>query len=265
MALPVDDFSLDGVTTDTTGIKGAGKGIKRTWLKAFETAPAQMLCAYGLAKHATLSNEAVWDAVAQPLKSGALFMTEYADEDAERRGVAINRWLKSLYDYLQYQKTPAQKKKNEFIIKENVCAMFYDEIERLLPSVEYCLAPKRQGVSSGAASLRSSAAAVAEVVSTARDPAELERHAAILYKWLDPTKVSRIRMMLSYQGCGGLPYVASVHQLVTACFREYGNKHHQCTNGNVSEVDFQDAVMERHRIGDNGISGSSVARADDFS
>jgi len=261
----VDDFSFDGVSIETTGAKGAGKGTKRTWLKAFETAPAQMLCAYGLAKHATLSNEAVWDAVVQPLKSGALFMTEYADEDAERRGVAINRWLKSLYDYLQYQKTPVQKKKNEFILNENVIKMFYEEIERILPSVEYCLAKKRQGVSSGAASLRSSAVAVAEVVSTARDPALLEQHAAILYKWLDPTKVSRIRMMLSYQGCGGLPYVASVHQLVTACFREYGNKHHQSNNSNVSEADFQAAVRERHRIGDNGISANPAAGVDDFS
>ena len=60
--LAADDFSLDGVLgvlPEASCIKGPSKGIKHSWLKAFETAPAQMLSAYGLAKYATMSNEDV--------------------------------------------------------------------------------------------------------------------------------------------------------------------------------------------------------------
>ena len=88
-------------------------GQKRVWVKAFETPPNQMLNSYGLAKYVTMDDKVVWHAMTQPLKSGALYMTEYASETAERRGVACNRWLKSLLDYLQYQLTPAIKKKNK--------------------------------------------------------------------------------------------------------------------------------------------------------
>ena len=96
-----DDFALATVCPETNGSKGAAKGMKRPWLKAFETAPAQMLSAYGLAKFVKMSNEEVWGNVIQPLKSIGEYMTEYASKDAERRGVGINRWLKSLSDYLQ--------------------------------------------------------------------------------------------------------------------------------------------------------------------
>ena len=114
--------------------------------------------------------------------------------------------------------------------------MFYEEIDRIQTSFEYCLAPKKVVAAPGAASLRSSAAPRGEPVST-RDNAELDRHAIILYKWVDPAGVSRIRMMLNFQSCGGLPYVASVHHLVTQCFREYGNKKHQA-DGAVSVAEF---------------------------
>ena len=137
MALPADDFS-DMVSPPAPVIKGAGKGIKRSWLKAFETAPSQMLNTYGLARYSIMSDEEVWGNVTRPLKSGAVYMTEYASETAERRGIAINRWLKSLYDYLEYQRTAEQKKKNKFILKETVYDMFYAEIDKILPSVEYC-------------------------------------------------------------------------------------------------------------------------------
>jgi hypothetical protein len=258
-----DDFSLTTVLPEGPGSKGASKGMKRPWLKAFETAPGQMLNTYGLAKYSIMSNEEVWGNVTQPLKSGAEFMTEYASKEAERRGIGINRWLKSLYDYLEYQRTAEQKKKNKFILKETVYDMFYAEIDKILPSVEYCLAPKKVAVSSGAASLRSSAAPAQAPVS-AKSPVELDRHAEVLFKFVDPTEVSRIRMMLNFQGGGGLPYCASVHHLVTQCFRQYGNKKHQ-DDATVSVSEFQAAIKERHRIGDSGITipGASTA-VDDY-
>jgi len=71
------------------------RGEKRPWLKAFETAPVQMLNAYGEAKYARLGNPEVWKNMTKPLKSGAEYMTEFASKEVERRGIAANRWLHS--------------------------------------------------------------------------------------------------------------------------------------------------------------------------
>ena len=66
-------------------------------------------------------------------------------------------------------------------------------------------------------------------------------------------------MMLNYQGGGGLPYVASVHQFITQCFMVYGNTGHEEQNeGRVSVSEFQEAIRERHRIGDSGISTAAL-------
>ena len=132
----------------------------------------------------------------------------------------------------------------------------------VLPSVQYCLAPKKVAYSSGAASLRRFAVP-AEAPVSARDPQELERHAEVLYNFVDPPKVSRIRMMLNFQGGGGLPYCASVHHLVTQCFRQYGNKKHQ-DQAVVCLSEFQAAIIERHRIGDNGINVLFASNIDDY-
>ena len=78
-------------------------GKEREWLRVYETVPAQMLNAYGEAKHTKLSDAVVWEAMTRPLKSGAKYMTEYASADRERRGIAANRWLKALLDYCEYQ------------------------------------------------------------------------------------------------------------------------------------------------------------------
>ena len=80
-----------------------------------------------------------------------------------------------------------------------------------------------------------------------------------------PGGLSHIRMMLNYQGCGGLPYVTSVQHLVTQCFRTYGTKKHQ-DEPSVLLFEFQDAIKERHRIGDNGISAATsvTTSADDY-
>ena len=164
---------------------------------------------------------------------------------SEERIVALmNRWLKSLYDYLVYQRTVEQKRKNKFILNDNVYDMFHAEIDKILPSVEYCLAP-----------------AAAEV--SGRDPAELDRHAVVLHKLVDPTEVSRILMMLNFQGRGGSPYLAFVHQRVTQCFRQYGNMEDQ-DDPILCISEFQTAIKECLRVGDNGIEvAAAVTVADD--
>ena len=114
----------------------------RPWLRVFETLPPQMLNAYGVAQYSQLSDKEVWGHMVMPLVTGAMFMTEYASKDEERRGVAINRWLMSVLLWCQYQKQSEVMTQNKFILGSKYEEV-YAEIERVYPSLESCLAPKK--------------------------------------------------------------------------------------------------------------------------
>ena len=81
--------------------------------------------------------------MSEPLNTGAKHMTEYAAADVGRRGVAINRWLQPVLEYCPCQKTEAVRKQEQYIMQEKVHRELYEEIERLLPSLQYCLARRR--------------------------------------------------------------------------------------------------------------------------
>ena len=74
------------------------KGERRPFLRVYETAPAQMLNAYGVSKVVTMPDSAVWDALVEPLSTGARYGTELASETPERRGVGLNRACHALLE-----------------------------------------------------------------------------------------------------------------------------------------------------------------------
>ena len=141
-------------------------------------------------------------------------------------------------------------------MKPELFQELYDELTDIKPSLEYCLAPKKAFEKSGASSLRAGVAFEAAdgmAAGTAKEPAELDRHARKLYEWVTQSQ-SRIRMLMTWQSAGGLSYVASVHQRAVQCFMEYGNvKHEAAAAKSVSMEDFQRCIRVRHQIGDNGI------------
>ena len=101
----------------------------------------------------------------------------------------------------------------------------YAEIDTILPSLQYCLAPQKAKVSkAGSSSLRSGIRESSDQAQ--KETSQLDVHAKILYEWLDKSKVSRIRMLLTWQSAGGLSYVASVHHRAAQCFRYHGNTLH---------------------------------------
>ena len=100
-------------------------GSERKWLKVFETMPAQMLNAYGEAKYTRMRDEQVWEHLCKALKSGAVYMTELASDEAERRGIGLNRWLHAMVAYCEYQQQPNVRKQNEAIIQEAKCKELY--------------------------------------------------------------------------------------------------------------------------------------------
>ena len=98
-----DDFGPVGAspTQDAKGQKRMreDQGEERPWLKVFETLPAQLLSAYGETRYTKMSDQAVWEQMSKPLKSGAKYCSEFCSHEPERRGVAINRWLHAIMQY----------------------------------------------------------------------------------------------------------------------------------------------------------------------
>ena len=177
-------------------------------------------------------------------------MTELCSKETERRGIGVNRWLKADLDYCVYQLDENVKKQNKVLLDPDKFKELYAEIDRIKPSLEYCLAPKKQVEKTGAASLRSCGIQATEV---SKDPAELDKHAKILYEWLETSKVSRVRMMQNWQSAGGILFVAAVHHRAAQCFRYHGNSEHG--DGGTSEVslsEFQESIKCWHAIGCRG-------------
>ena len=88
------------------GIDGEkDKGAKRTYLRVYETLPPQMLNAYGPGKFQKLSDRAVWTSMTEPLKSGAMYMSELCSKERERQGVGINRALHAFKVYIGINRT----------------------------------------------------------------------------------------------------------------------------------------------------------------
>ena len=266
----MDDFgSLGGAVSvaekknKRDGVLDSG-GSKRKWLKVFETPPVQMLNAYGEAKYAKMSDPSVWEQLSKPLKTGAEYMTELCSTDPERRGVGINRFLHALISYCEHQLDGDIRKRNEVVLEPTKCKELYTEIDDLLPSLKYCLAPRKTPKKEGAASLRASAAAPVVSGSAASRP-ELDKHARIIHEWLAGSKPSRIRMLLHWQSAGGLSHVASVYHRTAQCFVKHGNKLHEGIPGEVVTLqEFQGGIRCRHELGDAGMDDSKAHDDQDY-
>ena len=265
-----DDFgALDKVPrplkrTSREGVLDSG-GSQRKWLKVFETVPVQLLNAYGEAKYTKLSDQSVWEQLSKPLKSGAEYMTELCSTDPERRGVGINRFLHALISYCEHQNDAEVRKRNGLVLEATKCKELYEEIDSILPSLKYCLAPRKTPMKEGAASLRASAAAPVVSGPSVSKP-ELEQHARIIHEWLQGARPSRIRMLLHWQSAGGLSHVASVYHRTAQCFVKHGNKMHEGIGGEVVTLqEFQDGIRCRHELGHAGMDDSQSKDDRDYS
>ena len=269
IAAMFDDFR-DGQSADGKGIGKESNGTKRartdppdarTWLRVYETLPAQLLNAYGIARHVSMSDEEVWGELVKPLKSGAVWMTEYAAKSAERRGVGINRFLMAVLNWLLQQRTDDYKRRNKYVLNPKIYEELYTEIEEIYPAMEYCLAPKMKAAKSGANVLRQSADV--REASTVKDKSHLDKYAKQIYEWMNQT-TSRVRMLLNFQSDGGLPYGAATYHRATQCFILHGNKFHDGVGNAVCLLEFQEAIQVRHRIGSPGITAGGEGVRDDY-
>ena len=255
----------------TTVLKQNGKRRKcnedepREFLRVWETAPARALNAVGPSAMPGLSDEQVWDEQIKPQAGGAVFGTELASSKDERRGIGLNRWMKAVVDYIEFETVPLRKSINEYMLSEEVCTGFYLEANRILPSLKYCLAPKKNKAAP-ANVLRCGNPTQTGSMEAEKNPAELERHAKLLYAWLNMSTLSHVRRMLKYHSASGTSWVGECHHRLAQCFRYRGNSHlTEYTGNEVSEAEFLNAIKTRLKDGCESIPPSqNEANNSDF-
>ena len=250
----MDDFTqLAAPVTETHGVKR--KAENREFLYVYETAPMALVCAYGEGNWNRLSDAIFWKYISMPTKTGALWGTEYASKSAERRGIAANRWLQVQVAFCKYQKLDNVRSQNEVMLPVAFREALYAEIETILASLEYLLAPKKERKREGTACLRA-AAQDAEVTPATKEPITLDAHAKKIWEWIDQP-CSRVRMLMTWQTAGGLPFTAGVHFRLTKSFKQFGNSASTPDTPNVSLNEFQDCIKQRHAAGSDGITTSN--------
>ena len=89
----------------------------------------------------------------------------------------------------------------------NMYKDLYVEIAKILPSLTYCLAPKKAFEKGGSSLLRASAVDNA-VATVSKSEPDLDKHAKTVYDWLDKNKPSRIRMLQTWQSAARMSLVA---------------------------------------------------------
>ena len=65
-------------------------------------------------------------------------------KEIERRGIGINRMLHAAKLFCEYQNDTTTKSQNKTVLKKALFVELYEEIFRILPSLAYCLAPKKE-------------------------------------------------------------------------------------------------------------------------
>jgi hypothetical protein len=243
------DFTMPAAeSTETPGIKR--KAAIREYLYVHETAPMTLLCAYGEGHWNRVGDDAFWKQISMATKTGAAWGTEYASKSASHRGVAANRWLQVQVAYCKYQKLPTTIAQNEIILSKTFRQALYAEIEVILVSMEFLLAPKKEPKKEGTAFLRA-ASHDDDGAAAFKDPITLDAHAKKIWEWLDQP-CSRVRMLMTWQTAGGLPYTAAVHFRLTKSFKQFGNSAHTPDTPSVSLIEFQDCIKLRHELVSDG-------------
>ena len=99
--------------------------------------PAQLLNAYGM----TMEPERAWEEFNMAeMMTGKKWITKLCSAEPEHRGVGINHFLQALVEYLKYQKTVSMQRQNRTMLKDDIYAQLYKEIETINESATYCLA-----------------------------------------------------------------------------------------------------------------------------
>ena len=187
-------------------------------------------------------------------------MTPLCSPCAPERGRGLDRWICAMERFCLYQLREEVMWQNRILLAADTCCALYAEIDRILPSLQYCRVgdtARMPGDSSP--------------VVSGKTRADLDRHAALLYEWLDgPSQwqignwdpaaqgrqMSTVRAVAEWQCAGGVSFDAVMNHRAARCFKYHGNS-----------GEFQVAVRSGHvySIVDGGEGGGASPVSGDVS
>lgn len=232
---------------------GGAERVKRTKLKAYDAAAAQMLNPYGPSIAKNMSLRDVWRAVAEG-SMVASFHSELAATESTggvyRVGVGISRIAESLLAAIHALEDPALKR----LLQDRPLTVALGEGKGLEKALVILNAGKgSESTDTEGAGFGKFRSAVGQATSQPNHSEEAVRKAAAdLYAWLTLDK-SPLRAMLALLSCHGVFYAAQVNEKVAR-----GWVHHK-----PAELrDVEAAALARRARGGGSSGGASVAEDD---
>jgi hypothetical protein len=195
---------------------------KRVCLKAYDLAPAQALNCMGVSRIESISLAELVKMLSAGNKAVKYF-TEFADDDPERKGVAISRMAQVMTIVLERLEGDVAAK----VLDKAVLHEAMKEVRELKPHLMILNGGMNQG--SGSKSLK-----YANVQAAPKNAKDVKVAAEKVYEWLTkPT--STLRSLLSFLSGGGCWYVAACHEKTARAYIKKG----------ISEPDFTEASIKR--------------------
>ena len=195
---------------------------KRVCLKAYDLAPAQALNCMGVSRIESISLAELVKMLSAGNKA-AKYFTDFADDDLERKGVAISRMAQVMTIALERIEGDVAAK----VLDKAVLHDALKEVQELKPYLVILNGGMNQG--SGSKSLK-----YANAQAAPKNATDVKAAAEKVYQWLNkPT--STLRSLLSFLSGGGCWYVAACHEKTARAYIKKG----------ISEHDFTEASIKR--------------------
>ena len=182
---------------------------KRVCLKAYDLAPAQALNSMGVSRIESISLLELEKMLSAGNKA-AKYFTEFADDDLERKGVAISRMAQVMTIVLECLEGDVAAK----VLEKAVLHEAMKEVRELKPHVVTLNGGMNQG--SGSKSMKYATIQVAP-----KSANDITVAAQKVFEWLNkPT--STLRSLLSFLSGGGCWYVAACHEKTARAYIKKG-------------------------------------------
>ena len=186
-----------------------GPAAKRTKLKGYDLAPAQALNSMGVSRIESIGLLELEHMLSSGNKV-AKYFSEYADDDLERKGVAISRMSQVMCLAMErLEGDVASKVLDKVVLRDAM-----KEVSEMKPYFMILNGGMNQG--NGSKSLK-----YATIQCISKSEKDIKFAAAKVFEWLNkPT--STLRSLLSFLSGGGCWYVCAVHEKSSRAYIKKG-------------------------------------------
>ena len=217
-----EDGSIFGSQSSMCSSEAAAPAAKRVRLKAYDLAPAQALNSMGVSRIESISLLELEKMLSAGNKA-AKYFTEFADDDPERKGVAISRMAQVMMIALERLEGDIAAK----VLDKAVVLEAMKEVRELKPHFVTLNGGMNQG--SGSKSMK-----YAMIQAAPKSAKDITVAAQKVFEWLcRPT--STLRSLLSFLSGGGCWYVAACHEKTARAYIKKG----------ITEDEFAESSIKR--------------------